>query len=477
MSWLLSTSSFRDPASLQLGSSIRFMEDAGAAKLLTVEALELAITHNEADLMAYKLRKQELGEPLSSFCRGYEFSGSSAGRNIELIYQKATAAGSKCGLASAVQACFQSGTAVKHVLICSGFFVAHDRAGAPSPGLAAGSCETDGPLGALALLRAFASRGVLVSLFCDAHTGPVIAAGYAAMMDHFVQTDGQMAETLRQFSRCLPLVTDRPVLREDISALQQLLLEAFPGADGQLDSSPARCARLVLNLKKSLQLAWGEGLCEIDCLFAIERLGAPYRNIRGQDKSSQTEPIDCLWPLADLVLPAGLSAQAVAAATAYAAENKIVASTVAVLRRAAGVTPDAVTLGIGDGGNEVGMGRVVLLESMADMRPDGDEFAAMSVNGCYRSCDHLIVATVSNWAGNAFELAAEVLLGPSARVPYLGRLALADLEQKLLKAIMASPFPSAVDGKYPELPDSVDGMSFEACHRPLYDLLVELSRS
>jgi hypothetical protein len=47
--------------------------------------------------------------------------------------------------------------------------------------------------------------------------------------------------------------------------------------------------------------AWGaEDPGEFDCLFALERLGFPYRNIPGQDISLHTEPIDCLWPLVEL---------------------------------------------------------------------------------------------------------------------------------------------------------------------------------
>ena len=74
---------------------------------------------------------------------------------------------------------------------------------------------------------------------------------------------------------------------------------------------------------------------------------------------------------------------------------------VETMRAAAGVVPDAITLGVGDGGNEVGMGRIVHLdEAMGALKPSGNtEYVATSVNGCYRSCDHVLLATVSNWAG------------------------------------------------------------------------------
>ena len=70
-----------------------------------------------------------------------------------------------------------------------------------------------------------------------------------------------------------------------------------------------RCSKQALSLAsgrrrsppcfQATKAAWGEASPgPIDCLFAIERLGAPYRNIRGVDISAHTEPVDCLWPLA-----------------------------------------------------------------------------------------------------------------------------------------------------------------------------------
>ena len=77
-------------------------------------------------------------------------------------------------LEAAVLACFAGPRRPEHVLVVSGFYVLHGRGGS----VAAGSCETDGPLGALALLRAFAARGVRASLYCEPHNGPVMRAGY-----------------------------------------------------------------------------------------------------------------------------------------------------------------------------------------------------------------------------------------------------------------------------------------------------------
>ena len=92
--------------------------------------------------------------------KGFKYSGSYAARNIEKIYTKAEAAGVPAHLEPAVHACF--GGDVKHALVCSGFYVLHQLGGnlGDEPGIAAGSCETDGPLGAFALVRAFVSPGL-----------------------------------------------------------------------------------------------------------------------------------------------------------------------------------------------------------------------------------------------------------------------------------------------------------------------------
>ena len=55
--------------------------------------------------------------------------------------------------------------------------------------------------------------------------------------------------------------------------------------------------------------------------------------------------------------------------------------------------PEIVTIGIGDGGNEIGMGKV--LERVAVNVKHGSEI------GCTVSCDYLITAGVSNWGGYA----------------------------------------------------------------------------
>ena len=131
-----------------------------------VTALELALAYAPEDLPS----------KFSDQYSGFKYSGTFAGRNIEKIHALGGLEGS---LEAATSACFGTNTP-KHALVCSGFYVVHNMGGndGSTPGVVPGSCETDGPLGALAVLRAFAARGVNASLYCEPHNGSVLRAGY-----------------------------------------------------------------------------------------------------------------------------------------------------------------------------------------------------------------------------------------------------------------------------------------------------------
>eukprot|EP00930_Biecheleria_cincta_P104259 TRINITY_DN96463_c0_g1_i1.p1 TRINITY_DN96463_c0_g1~~TRINITY_DN96463_c0_g1_i1.p1 ORF type:complete len:224 (+),score=40.63 TRINITY_DN96463_c0_g1_i1:51-722(+) len=125
--------------------------------LLRAKAMEIAIAFSPADYAEYQKTKGAIRN--AELATGYKCSGTFAGRNIEQIYQKAEEAGMPCSLPNAVEACFGPG-GPRHVLLSSGFYVLHELGAHAEPGCAPGSCETDGPLGVLALVRAFAFRGV-----------------------------------------------------------------------------------------------------------------------------------------------------------------------------------------------------------------------------------------------------------------------------------------------------------------------------
>jgi hypothetical protein len=125
-----------------------------------------------------------------------------------------------------------------------------------------------------------------------------------------------------------------------------------------------------------------------------------------------------------------------------------------LLFEAAARRPGLVTIGIGDGGNEIGMGKLPR-EVLARNIPRADRI------GCRVPTDHLIVAGVSNWG--AYGLAAGVgLLRGAAHDP-----ALFDprREQELL-ALMVERGP-LVDGVSGRRAATVDGLPFDRYARVL----------
>ena len=345
-----------------------------------VAAMEVMLAMNPADAARYGRDG------------GFAHAGSSAGRHVEKLYEAGRLQGS---LARATTALFDG--KVKHAMVVSGFYVLHDSGG---PGTT-GSCGTDGPPGALAIVRALCARGIQTSLYCDAHNGPVLRAGFEAMVVYYEGKRPDIATRLRSHCRCVDV-------------------------DDRSDHLAA--------LKASIAKAWGP--VEVDALVAIERLSEPYRNIRGLDLSDHKEPIDVLWP-------------------------HVNGDSCSNARRLAGIKEDAVSIGIGDGGNEVGLGAIAQLEAVKELSPGADS-CALEVNGALRRCDCPVVATVSNWGGSALEAAAHVLFPVELDDLEAG------VERRVLEAICAA---GSVDGKYVELPLSVDGMAWEPVHREFYEAL------
>jgi len=112
------------------------------------------------------------------------------------------------------------------------------------------------------------------------------------------------------------------------------------------------------------------------------------------------------------------------------------------------------TIGIGDGGNEIGMGKVPW-RVIASNIPNGAKVA------CRVKCDHLVVAGVSNWG--AYALAAGVA---KLRGQHLDESAFdPDLEQELLRVMVeAGPLVDGLTGR-PTV--TVDGLAFGTYIEPL----------
>lgn len=142
------------------------------------------------------------------------------------------------------------------------------------------------------------------------------------------------------------------------------------------------------------------------CLISIERCGHntqnDYANMHGKSIASQTAKIDTMFELAK--------------------------------------SRDILTIGIGDGGNEIGMGNLKEVISQK-----------MSLNPCIVTVDELIVATTSNWGAYALAAYLGLLIQEHVLPPY-PKIA------KYLKKIVSL---GCVDGVTKKARPSVDGFPLE----------------
>ncbi len=109
------------------------------------------------------------------------------------------------------------------------------------------------------------------------------------------------------------------------------------------------------------------------------------------------------------------------------------------------------SIGIGDGGNELGMGSLPRW-LVAQAIDQGEKI------GCTVAADHLVVCGVSNWGAWAL-LAALALLRPAWRDPLVASLQ-PDLAQRVLEVTVAEG--PAVDGVLGRQEPSVDGLAATA---------------
>ena len=116
--------------------------------------------------------------------------------------------------------------------------------------------------------------------------------------------------------------------------------------------------------------------------------------------------------------------------------------------------PNAVTIGIGDGGNEIGMGKVSH-DTIVRNIPNGD------VTHCRTATDHLIVAGVSNWG--AYALVAGVFAIRQVTPP--GWPFDPEMELRILE-VMVREGP-LVDGVTGQQTATVDGLTWDEYAAPL----------
>ena len=84
-------------------------------------------------------------------------------------------------------------------------------------------------------------------------------------------------------------------------------------------------------------------------------------------------------------------------------EKGLIAPIHKIVDMARDIRPEVKYIAIGDGGNEMGMGKVIDRIRNSEKIKDGDKIGAVTI------CDFLIAASVSNWGGYALSDACAVV--------------------------------------------------------------------
>jgi len=119
---------------------------------------------------------------------------------------------------------------------------------------------------------------------------------------------------------------------------------------------------------------------------------------------------------------------------------------------------DWARIGVGDGGNEIGMGRLPA-GLIAETVPNGDKIA------CITSCDHLVVAGVSNWGAYGLMAALALLHAPWALI--ISKFLTAERDLAVTRAVVEV---GGVDGVTARREPTVDGFGADV-HGPLVEEL------
>jgi hypothetical protein len=250
--------------------------------------------------------------------------------------------------------------------------------------------ETDGPPGALFLARALVPLGIQVALVTDGFCARALEAGLEAC----------------GLQKAVPLIAlPSPALAREADYWKEFAEQ--PGLDW---------ANTIWTDQSHQQKSSNQFLRSgpFSHLIALERSGPNYDNrclsMRGLDITEKMSPAHLLFEAA-------------------AREN-------------------ITTIGIGDGGNEIGMGKISR-EIIGRNIPKGDLVA------CRVPTDHLIVCGISNWGG--YGLAAGIR--HLRRQSNAGELFDPEEEQRLIQ-IMVERGP-LVDGVTGRQTATVDGIDFE----------------
>ena len=270
------------------------------------------------------------------------------------------------------------------VAILTGFFIPHGTPPAP---------ETDGPPGAVTLAR-----------------------------------------VLRDMGREVVLVTDEP-------CAGGLAVTAAAGGVGDLeiatvplDDAPAWCADFLARRQN------GDGLGH---LVAIERVGPSH-----SDVSLASQPRESVVPLEDFQDRVPRDSWGCCHNMRATVIDAWTADVSILFDRLGDFCPEAVSIGIGDGGNEIGMGAVAWEELVA--RLPGDHSVRIP---CRIATDWNLLAGISNWGAWALSAAVAASCGRNDVVGPLTET----WQHKLVSEMVSSG--QGVDGPSGEAVVGVDGLT------------------
>ena len=311
-------------------------------------------------------------------------------------------------------------TASPHIAIITGFFIPHAKATLHGETIQ-GAAETDGPLGAVVLATSLHALGMKVRLVTDTHCEGTLKASLAA-------TGLLESIPIDVITREEPVESEARQSEAQQSGVQQSgTSEARQPRVSEVRQSGASEVRQSGTSEARQSGASGNSpsspnpYSSLTHVISIERVGpgqhGDCRNMRGDDISTYTTPLHHLF-------------------TSEYGWYRV---------------------GIGDGGNELGMGCL-----------DREEVAAHVPHGetihCCVEADALMVCGVSNWGGAALAAAIALMYGEGEKIA--GNLTREVSERILERMVYEGP---AVDGVSGEQRLCVDGLDWEAVHAPIMD--------
>jgi hypothetical protein len=279
------------------------------------------------------------------------------------------------------------------IAVVTGFFISDAQ---PPAG------ETDGPLGALFLARALSPLGIRVTLVTDGFCYQALKAGVEACALKNVAM--VRLPSFEDSSRLAP-ESYWQTFSESAGRVTHLIAIERPGPSHTLES--------VLGQPGATDDTREEFIREV-----LSRHHDRCQTMRGRDVTHLMSPAHYLFEMAPR-------------------QN-----------------PKVVTLGVGDGGNEIGMGKIrweIIRRNVAG----GAQIA------CRVPVDHLIVCGISNWGAYALGAGIRLLLGHAPAEDLFDP----NRERDLLR-IMVEGGP-LVDGVLAVPSITVDGLSFERYAEPL----------